>query len=544
MAIPVCAYPLEPIADDRISGPVESKFMNQAPSPISLLPHPGWRVAFPAVLLTLAAILAIFRETALSMVDIWVRSGTYAHGFIVPPMTLWLIWRMREKVAVLAPRHSYPAVLLLATAGFAWLLGEVATVNVVPQFALIFMLVFAVLAVLGPVVARSIAFPLLFLFFAVPFGDFTQPKLMEWTAKFTVLGLRLTGVPVYSEGQNLVIPSGSWSVVEACSGVRYLIASVTVGTLFAYLTYHSLKRRLLFVGVSIIVPIIANWLRAYMIVMLGHLSGNKLAAGVDHLIYGWAFFGVVILTMFWIGARWREDGLPVVPALVPTSGETVGGVPTVSSVLAAAVVTVLVAALWPLAQRQIDQHMAQPVRQISPLGPIAGWHETREGLYDWSPRFENYAARTQVVLEKGGRLAGLFVAYYRNQDQQHKLISSTNVLVTSNDPVWSRIGGGTREISFNQQPLKIRTTRLRGPGSTQMIVWQWYWVNGRWTSSDVLAKAYTAFSRLTGQGDDSAVVILYAQQAPPAEAEATLAAFADAAGEVIETALRQTTDSR
>jgi exosortase/archaeosortase family protein len=237
-------------------------------------------------------------------------------------------------------------------------------------------------AVLGWTVARRIAFPLFFLLFAVPFGDFTQPKLMEWTAHATVFGLRLTGVPVFSEGQNLVIPSGSWSVVEACSGVRYLIASVTVGTLFAYLTYSSLKRRLLFVGVSIIVPIIANWLRAYMIVMLGHLSGNRLAVGVDHLIYGWVFFGVVILAMFWIGARWREDEPTWYPVVVDEWGDR-WRMPAVASVLVAAVATVLVAALWPLAQRQIDQQTAQPVSQISPLGPIVGWHETREGLYDW-----------------------------------------------------------------------------------------------------------------------------------------------------------------
>lgn len=519
--------------------------MNQAvPIPSSPASAAAWRVALPALALAFLLILVLFRETAMAMASIWVRSDTYAHGLIVPPLTLWLIWRKRASLALLAPTHSYWALVLLAGAGFAWLVGELAAVNALSQFALIFILIFIVPVVLGWRVARCLAFPLCFLLFAVPFGDFTQPKLMEWTAHFTVLGLRLTGIPVYSEGQHLIIPTGSWSVVEACSGVRYLIASVTVGTLFAYLTYHSLARRLTFVAISILVPIVANWGRAYMIVMLGHLSGNKLAVGVDHLIYGWVFFGVVILTMFWIGARWREDEPPVVPASVPTNGETVGGVPTVSSVLAAAVVTILVAAFWPFAQRQIDQHTAQPVRQISPFGPIAGWHETRGGLYDWSPRFENYAARTQVVLEKDGRLAGLFVAYYRNQDQQHKLVSSTNVLVTSDDPLWSRIGGGTQEISLNQQPLKIRTTRLRGPGSTQMVVWQWYWVNGRWTSSDILAKAYTAFSRLTGQGDDSAVVILYAQQAPPAEAEATLAAFADAAGEVIETALQQTADSR
>ena len=103
-------------------------------------------------------------------------------------------------------------------------------------------------------------------------------------------------------------------MVEACSGLRYLIASLTLGFLYAYLTYRSLARRAIFVAVSVIVPIVANWLRAYMIVMIGHLSGMQYAVGVDHLIYGWLFFGVVMLILFWIGSIWREDLAPAQPA--------------------------------------------------------------------------------------------------------------------------------------------------------------------------------------------------------------------------------------
>ncbi len=543
MAISVCADHLESVMDDPTQVPVGNKFMTQAPSPTSPKPHPGWRVALPAVVLTLAAVLVVFRETALAMVDIWMRSGTYAHGFIVPPISVWLIWRMREKVAVLAPRHCYPAVLLLAAAGCAWLLGEVATVNVVPQFALIFMLVFAVLAVLGPVVTRSIAFPLLFLFFAVPFGDFTQPKLMEWTAQFTVLGLRLTGVPVYSDGLNLVIPTGRWAVVEACSGVRYLIASVTVGTLFAYLTYHTLRRRLIFVMVSILVPIVANWGRAYMIVMLGHLSGNTLAVGVDHLIYGWFFFGFVIMIMFWIGARWREDELPPGSAKVLGVAAASGG--TDSAIWRAACTTVLVAAVWPIANWQVESSAFPPLNQLASLGPIIGWQSVPQGLPNWQPRFQNYSASTQATFESDGRVAGLFLGYYRNQDQQHKMVSSTNVLVTSDDPVWSKVSAGTSEVAINQQALTVRTALLRAHSSSaRLAVWQWYWVNGHWTASDVLAKAYTVVSRLTGSGDDSAVIVLYTLQHQAGEAEATLEAFAQAAGPAIVAALQQSKAAR
>lgn len=513
--------------------------MNQpALQPTSLATRPGWRVALPALVLTLVLILVLFRETALAMASIWARSDTYAHGFIVPPITLWLIWRKWASLAAMAPGHSYLAIVLLAGAGFAWFLGELAAVNVVPQFALVCMLVLAVPAVLGWKVARAIAFPLLFLFFAVPFGDFTLPKLMEWTAQATILGLRLSGIPVHSEGLVFVIPSGSWSVVEACSGVRYLIASVTVGTLFAYLTYHSLRRRLLFVAVSIVVPIVANWARAYMIVMIGHLSGNKLAVGVDHLIYGWAFFGIVIMAMFWIGARWREDELPA-PARLSIAGAATG-----SASLVAAVATVLAGAVWPLAQWQIEHHLAPPVSQLAPFGQIAGWQTRAAGVNDWRPRFENSAASMQANFQNDGRVAGLFLAYYRNQDQQHRLVSSTNVLVASTDPVWTRVAGGRRDLSFDQQSVKIRTALLSASEERRLVVWQWYWVNGRWTSSDALAKAYTALSRLSGKGDDSAVIVLYAPQNPAGEAEATLEDFARVAEPLIERTLQQTLAAR
>ena len=86
-------------------------------------------------------------------------------------------------------------------------------------------------ALFGWAVTREIAFPLGFLFFAVPIGEFLVPTMIDYTADFTVAALRLTGIPVYREGNDFVIPSGNWSVVDACSGVRYLIASVMVGHL-------------------------------------------------------------------------------------------------------------------------------------------------------------------------------------------------------------------------------------------------------------------------------------------------------------------------
>ena len=497
-----------------------------------------WRKALPALVITLLAILVFYRDTAMAMVDIWSKSETFTHGFLVPPISLWLIWRIRHNVARLTPRPNVWILPLMAGTGFVWLLGELATVGVVSQFALTTMLVLSVPAVLGVAVARSITFPLAFLFFAVPFGEFALPQMMEWTANFTIFALRLTGIPVFREGLQFVIPSGNWSVVEACSGVRYLIASFVVGTLFAYLTYQSPKRRLIFAIVSLLVPVVANWLRAYMIVMLGHLSGNTLAVGVDHLIYGWVFFGIVIMLMFWIGSKWRED--ESVPVTEPNSGVESGLGAGYTTSMVTATAAIVAALIWPLAEWQIDHNVSPQVKQVETLQPIPGWLGI-DRFTDWEPRFENPSASLQSAYGAGDKTVGLYIGYYRNQDYSRKMVSSTNLMVTSSNHAWARVVSGVHQLELGGQSLAPRSAELRSSETLRMVVWQWYWVNGHLTSSDHVAKAYTALSRLTGQGDDSAVIFVYV---PKEQGDAVLEAFVKAAEPAIANALSRTRDGR
>ena len=96
-------------------------------------------------------------------------------------------------------------------------------------------------------------FPLAFMLFAVPVGEFLVPPMMEFTADFTVAAIRLTGIPVFREGLFFTLPTGAWSVVEACSGVRYIIASLTLGCLYAYLSYVSYLKRSNFYSVCFVV---------------------------------------------------------------------------------------------------------------------------------------------------------------------------------------------------------------------------------------------------------------------------------------------------
>lgn len=345
--------------------------------------HPGWPRAAAGWWLAVGLISWAAAPVWGSMVAIWWRSGTFNHAFAVGPIVAFLVWRSRRRWRVCEPRPDRRWWPLLMSCGLVLALAQAALLNAPSHLALVATLAVTVPALLGTAVARELAFPIGYAFFMVPIGEFMVPSMMEATATFTVWALQFSGVPVYREGLDFIIPSGNWSVVEACSGIRYLMASVTVGTLFAYLNFSSGRKRLAFVGVSIVVPVVANWLRAYLIVMLGHLTDNRLAAGVDHLIYGWLFFGLVMAVMFMIGVRWA-DPLRHEPQAGPApagcdpaparAGGRFGGAAVAVALLAAAPQGLLHAGQWrawwapgvaPLAAPPAPQGWRAPVASLT-----------------------------------------------------------------------------------------------------------------------------------------------------------------------------------
>ncbi|HEB97828.1 MAG TPA: exosortase A [Sedimenticola thiotaurini] len=481
----------------------------------------GWKTTLPVVVAFILLLLVVFRDTTWSMVQIWTRDETFAHGYLILPITLWLVWRKRDRLASIAPVPDYRALIVLALAGFGWLLGHLVQALVVQQLTLVAMLISGVWAIIGRRAAWAIAFPLAFLFFAVPMGENLIPPLMEFTATFTVEAIRLTGIPIYREGLFFSLPSGNWSVVEACSGVRYLIASVTLGTLYAYLTYHSLKRRLLFILVSILVPILANGLRAYGIVMMGHLSGMKLAVGVDHLIYGWLFFGLVMFILFAIGSRWREEDLPEKETAATASIAT--GEAGKGSALPALVAAVLVAGFWPAAAALMEARAPGVVADMELPDALGEWRRSEELPLQWRPALPEGDTALDSAWRSGGRAVGLYVRGYVNQRQGREAINNRSffprrLLPQQGERLADVVAVGSRSIEAAGIPLEPVTAVLKRPAGN-LLVWYWYRIGTRYTTNPYQAKLYQAWERL-GAGRDDAALIVVATPLVDDEAEA------------------------
>jgi exosortase A len=486
--------------------------------------------------------LVIFAPTFSEMVGIWWRSDTFTHCFLVLPAFAYLTWMEREELQACAVRPAPLALVAVFGAGFLWALGVLSAALTPSFFGLIGMSMSAVVAVLGWRVARAIWVPLLFLIFAVPFGEVFVPALVEWTADFTVAALRASGVPVFREGSNFVIPSGSWSVVDACSGIRYLLASLFVGWLFAWLTFSSTSRRLVFMAASLVVPIVANWLRAYMIVMLGHLSNNKIATGVDHLVYGWVFFGAVMLALFWVGSRFREDrGDAKAGATVLHEPATAAPIHWRSMLpMAAAVVAIAIG--WQAAVTWLVAAGDRRPVVIQPIVAANGWTSLAPDANDWSPDLRAPAATLAQRFGKGDKRVSVFVGVYRNQRQESELINSTNDLLHLIVRPWYLAFESTQTVKLGATGVRVNAALGRREKET-LGVWQWHWVSGRPTTNDTWAKAALAVDRLLGRSDTSAWIAIHGTDLDDGRmVQEMLRDFAADMGPAIDDALRKTAE--
>jgi exosortase A len=458
--------------------------------------------------LGLVSVLLSYGDTWSTMVEVWAGSETFNHGFAIAPIAAWLVWRNRDALAACSPEPSWFGVLLTAGCCALWLVARASGVNVVAAFAVVAMLPSIVIASAGGKLSWVIAFPLMFLFFMVPAGDGLTPMLMEATAEATVWAVAASGIPVYREGLHFTLPTGRWSVVEACSGLRYVIAAAVLSTLFAHLNFRSLRAKAVFVAVGIAVALVANWMRAYLIVMIGHLSGMRLGVGEDHVWYGWIFFGLTMFVVFWLGARWRDvspaGGVVVHEGDGRSSGAAAHRVALPlarATMIAGTALALIVSTPWVL-DTLIDVEPRPSAKERLTVALLGGAEQPPVLV----PRFTG--ARSVVQGSFGqGLEADLYVAYFAGQRPGHEMISFDNTILGSGDNRWQLVARSIASVDAGGIGMSVEERIVRS-ATGRRLVWSWYTVGGREATDARAAKALTALSILAGRGDHSTVAVL------------------------------------
>ncbi|MEW6990601.1 exosortase A [Colwelliaceae bacterium 6441] len=419
----------------------------------------------------------LFSDALVGMEAIWRRSDTFAHGYFILPISLWLIWRNRKPLLTSTMSTSWIALIFLMGAVLLGLVAGVADVNVVSQLASVLSLIAIIWLVIGDKLAWIYKFPLVYLLFLVPMGENLIPWLQDVTAWFTVSFLQLTGIPVFRDGLYIQTPAGLFEVAVACSGIRYLIASAAVGALFSYLNYTKLKKQLIFFAFAVSLPILANGIRAYLIVAIAHYSDMKYATGADHLVYGWLFFGFVIMLMFWIGGKFVDNEQSIDSEIDMQQGDyKLWHIAPGIVVISCAIILLKQIPIISIPDKPIDLLVGHKVKETN-----------------WGIVFQDPLARS-LIKTQGYEV---FAAKYANKQNKGELISFTNNLHDAER--WTVIESKeVTDASGNYRYIAIRNTS----GSLRSYIFQ-YQV-GQFTSvSKMWVKLYQVIESLTGQSQYS-----------------------------------------
>ena len=452
-----------------------------------------------------SAIGLLFLRDVVGLVGIWWTSSTFNHCLLIPPIIGWLVWQRWPALRQLAPRGWWPGLLLVAAGAFGWLLGDAAGVALARHLGLILMLQGSAIAILGPEISRGLAFPLTYMLLMVPAGEGLVPPLQTLTAKMCMALLDLVGIPAHIEGIFITIPNGWFEVAEACSGVKFLIAMAAFGVLAAHVCFKSWPRRILFVAASLILPVLANGARAWGTIYVAHLTNAHFAAGFDHVLYGWIFFGIVIALLMGISWPWFDrpiDDPWIDPARLqspPHAQDRLLPATLGSMLIAASVVA------WSLIGA--SGHARVPVSAEPPA--IPGWHKIAVPK-DWHPSFDG-ADRLLLTryADERGRVVDLAIAIYASQSEGRELVGYGQGAVPP----------GSRWAWTDDQPPPPggRAFRITGPGGVVRDVVSFYRVGDILTGSEMRVKTETLKVRLLGGPKRAVALIATAPRTMPGQ---------------------------
>ncbi|MEY2942776.1 MAG: hypothetical protein RLY97_790 [Pseudomonadota bacterium] len=487
-----------------------------------------WRAAGLRLALVWAGLIGLFIREWAAMFGQWWNTSTYNHILIIPAILLWLVGQRLPQLRQLTPQIWWPALVIFGAAAFVWVLGAFADLALVCQMATVGMLVATVPLLLGVRVTAALIFPLFYMCLLVPFGDELIPWLQDIDARMTVALLHLSQVKAAMHGVFITTPAGLFEIAEACSGVKFLIAMVAFGLLMAHVCFVSWQRRAWLMLASVVVPILANGVRSWGTVYVAQFMGAKYAGGMDHIIYGWIFFAIVIAGV--IAVAWpkfdRPADAPMVDVAAIAGSEWLARLEKQAGSPVMAMAGVAVIGGGALGWAAAASAMAAPMAARMALPEVAGWKQVSIiTKHWWEPRASGADRRILArYADNQGHVVDVFFAAYANQGAGKKADGFGDGAIPP-DSGWARMGAGA--------PVDgAASDRLLATGRVQRLAQTSYRLGEMTTGSRMKLRLAVMADRLLLRARPTGLLIVSAEAGQNfAVSEASLKAFRQSIGD-------------
>ncbi len=249
----------------------------------------------------IGAFITVYFPVWKNLVNTWMTSDDYSHGFFIVPASIYLVWQKREFLSKIPVQPSIYGIFLIVFSLLIYVFAYFAGIQTVASFSIIPVLIGIVAYLHGFLILKNLLFPLLFLLFMIPipsqiYSSLTIP-LQLTVSKFSVYISGVMGIPVYREGNIIYLPELTLQVVNACSGLRSLISLFAISTFYGYLSFKSNILRTILIVFSIPIAILVNTARIAIIIIAFHFFKSDLTAEQYHTVFGLMVFFLALFIL-------------------------------------------------------------------------------------------------------------------------------------------------------------------------------------------------------------------------------------------------------
>jgi exosortase len=382
-----------------------------------------------------AAVALLYWPSTLELHRLWTNwpHEAYTHGYLIFLLSIWLIVQDRKRLAGIPLRAEPLGLIPLALLSVAWVWFWRAAIQELQLLLLPVILLAALYSALGRRIARGLAFPIGFLYFALPFWDDINGIVQSLSAKVTEVLVWMTGIPAYVGGDLIHLPGGTIEIAKTCSGLHELIVGLALAAFYGKVSNEPWRRRLAWLGVMGALSLAINWVRIFAVVIAAYETDMRSSLVENHYWLGWWLFAFAFAAfLWWTGRRSSPPARATVPKANHRPSRLPSG-PTLASATSAATVTLVVLAALPVLAYGVDwvnPVAGSPLEIRWPTAP-AGWARypaASEG--EWQPHFVNSSGESLTAYTgPNGEPVQAFAVAYREQTQRAKLLGYSNHLL-------------------------------------------------------------------------------------------------------------------
>jgi exosortase A len=472
-----------------------------------------------AVCVALVAVLVYSWPTLASLHLRWVGYG-YSHGYLIVALAGWLAFRAATRGPKAPVGISIAGSLLFVAAATGILVAQASTTVGLAQLLLPVFWFGTVWALLGWRNARRFLLPIGYVYFAIPLWDLANSTLQSLTVLVVSSLLGWADIPVFIDGNFIHIPAGSFEVADGCSGLHYILVSLSVGAYLALAHHRRWQSRALLVALAALTALVANWVRVFSVVVAGHTTDMQhFLITHDHYYFGWGLFLTLCMVpvaavdrRLTAGASVPSAETPAVTTLVPAKWT--------GSVGVALVCLVFVLMQWRVLEEGV------PGRAVA-LGPISvvGWSNLGAWEDSSTPEFVGAGDTVTGRYVDGEDRVSLYLAKYARQGHGSEVVSDVNLPQGRNGRVV--FTQATRVRGESGAEVALLELQVAGDRGESRLIWFGRRIGGRWASSDLAAKSYQIVGVVGGQHEALVLVLSTACAENCSAARARLSRFAE-----------------